>query len=100
MSDEESRAAVLRPDLPPAFERWQVLLEPGEERLTDAAEWADAVVLIERGVIEVHCRAGGWLGFRAGDIMALSCLPLRAIRNPAERSAKLVAVRRSLRWAR
>ena len=100
MTDDESRAAVFRAGLPPAFEGWRLVLKPGEERLTDAAEWSDAIVLIERGVIEVHCRAGGWRAFRAGDILALSCLPLRAIRNPADKSAKLVAVRRSLRWAR
>ena len=97
MTDEESRAAVLRADRPPAFESWRLALKPGEERLTDAAEWSDALVLIERGVIEVHCRAGGWRAFRAGDILALGCLPLRAIRNPGKTHAKVVAVRRSLR---
>jgi hypothetical protein len=97
MTDEESRAAVLRPDLPPAFERWQVAIEPGEERTTNAAEWSDAVVLVQLGVVEVHCRAGAWRTFRAGDILALSCLPVIAVRNAGEVPATLVAVRRSLR---
>ncbi len=88
---------VLRQDLPPAFERWQIAIEPGQEHLTHAAEWADAIVLVERGVVEVHCRAGAWRTFRQGDILAFGCLPVRAVRNPGHLPAELVAVRRTVR---
>jgi hypothetical protein len=97
MTDEPGRSALLRPSLPAGFIRWRLALGPGEERSTEEAEWADAIVLIESGVVEVHCRSGGWTTFRAGDLLALSCLPLRAIRNAGEEPAEVVAVRRRVR---
>ncbi len=96
-SGESGRSALLRHDLPAGFIRWRMALGPGEQRSTEELEWADAIVLIESGVVEVHCRAGGWTTFRAGDLLALSCLPLRAIRNAGQEPAELVAVRRQVR---
>jgi hypothetical protein len=94
-TDDRALAVLLaRPDLPPGFERWQVVLEPGDERATEPAEWAGALVLVERGLVEAVCRAGGHRTFRAGDLVALGWLPLRLLRNPATEVASIVAVRR------
>jgi len=87
-------AALLRGRLPAAFERWRVVVPPGIERPTSAAEWAGALVLIEQGVIEVDCHSGGYRRFVAGDLLALGWLPLKTIRNPTNEDAALVAVRR------
>ncbi len=92
--DGELAALVTRPDLPSTFERWQLTLAPGVARPTGAARWAGALVLIVQGVLEVDCRAGGRHTFRAGDLIVLGRLPLRALRNPGQIPVRLVAVRR------
>ena len=83
-----------RATLPPTFQRWELVLEPGEERPTSASEWAGAIVLVERGCMEVECRAGGRGSFQAGELLALGWLPLRTLRNRGNEAVELVAVRR------
>ncbi|MCV0402813.1 MAG: hypothetical protein K5924_03770 [Chloroflexi bacterium] len=76
------------------FERWSLRLDPGEQRPTSAAEWAGAFVVIERGVLQVDCLAGGSRTFAAGDQLALGWLPLRTLRNVGDGEVRLSAVRR------
>lgn len=92
-------ALLCRPDLPATFERWRVTLAAGDERRTDAAEWAGAFVCIEAGRVEVDCTRGGTRTFEAGDLLALGWLPLRAIRNAGPAEASILAVRRRDRRA-
>lgn len=92
--DADLADALGRPDLPPVFERFRLVLSPGERRPTRPAEWAGCLVLVERGTIEVDCDAGGMRSFAAGDLLALGWLPIRALRNPGSAEAILVAVRR------
>ncbi|HSJ00188.1 MAG TPA: hypothetical protein VLA59_07375 [Patescibacteria group bacterium] len=92
--DADLAEALGRPDLPPAFERFRVVLAPGDRRPTRPAEWAGCLVLVERGAVEVDCDAGGTRSFAAGDLLAPGWLPIRALRNPGAVEASLVAVRR------
>ena len=92
--DAELVRLVTRPDLPPTFERWQLLLAPGAERPADPGEWAGALVLVERGRLDVDCRVGGRHTFESGDLLVLGWLPLRTLRNPGPEPVRLVAVRR------
>lgn len=85
---------LVRPDLPPAFERWLTVLEPGAERATNPGEWAGALVLIERGAVEAVCAAGGHETFTGGDLVALGWLPITTLRNPAGEAAHILAIRR------
>lgn len=95
MTESEAlRRTLDRHQLPGDFERWRVTLEPGEGRATGAAEWAGALVLIERGRLEVKCLEGGCESFRAGDLLTLGWLPLRELRNPGSVTMSLVAIRR------
>ena len=87
-------ARLTAPNLPPSFDRWQVVVPPGTARPTSAAEWAGCLVLVEDGNIEVECLAGGHRSFSAGDLLALGWLPLRTIRNVGDGEARLLAVRR------
>lgn len=97
--DPDLVEALGRPDLPPSFERFRVVLAPGEQRPTHAADWTACLVLIERGTIEVDCDAGGMRSFLAGDLLALGWLPIRTLRNPGVGEACLLAVRRrGPRW--
>ncbi|CAN5611297.1 hypothetical protein BH23CHL7_BH23CHL7_07360 [soil metagenome] len=98
MDEGEELARLLRrDDLPPWFERWHVEFAPLEQRSTSAEEWDGAVVLVERGRLEVDCETGGRRTFGAGDILALGALPLRRLANRGESVTRLVAIRRTRR---
>jgi hypothetical protein len=72
-----------------------VAVAPGAERPFVAAEWTDALVIVERGVIEL-CGAGGTRRrFARGDLLWLSGVPLRALHNPGGEPAVLLAVART-----
>ncbi|MGH3460020.1 MAG: hypothetical protein ACRDP9_00970 [Kribbellaceae bacterium] len=46
------------------------------------AEWAGALVIVERGELEVECRGGARARFGEGAILAFSGLAVRRLRNP------------------
>ncbi len=71
-----------------------VELAPGGTRPYEAGEWADALVVVARGEVELECRDGGRRRFGQGEALWLSGLPLRALRNPGGEPAVLVAVSR------
>jgi hypothetical protein len=79
---------------PDRFERRRHVLGPGVERPSDRAEWADTIVLIERGRLEVCCEAGARVIYEEGDLLPLGWLPLRALRNPGMAEMRLIAIRR------
>jgi quercetin dioxygenase-like cupin family protein len=79
---------------PPAFVLRAVAVAPGCKRAYDEAEWRDAIVVVERGEIELECLGGTSQRFRRGDLLWLTGLPLRALHNRGRESALLVAVSR------
>jgi len=97
MDDCRDRLSIAGRQLPPAFVRREVTVEPGGERPYDPAEWADALVVVKQGEIELECRAGHLARFRRGDILWLTGLPLRVLRNDGRDPAVLVAVSRRAR---
>jgi hypothetical protein len=72
-----------------------VELPPGGERPYDAAEWAGALVIVDRGDIELACSDGRRPRFAGGAVLWLAGLPVRELRNPGSVPAVLVAVRRA-----
>jgi hypothetical protein len=76
------------------FARRHVVLDPGDRRPYEPAEWDDALVIVKRGEIDVECRAGGRMRFVAGDVLWFTGLPLRSLHNPGLDPAVLVAVSR------
>jgi hypothetical protein len=50
--------------------------------------------VVERGAIELECRSGGRAPFSRGDVVHLTGLPLRALRNRGPDLAVLTVVRR------
>jgi len=78
----------------PSFEVRVVAVAAGRERAYDEAEWRDALVVLERGEIELECLGGSRQRFRRGDVLWLVGLPLRALHNPGCEPALLVAVSR------
>jgi hypothetical protein len=94
MDAGSGRLSFLGSRVPPAFELRSVAIEPGRERPYDEAEWRDAIVVVERGEIELVSATGGRGRFGRGDVVWLSGLPLRGIDNPGRQPALLIAVSR------
>lgn len=68
---------------------------PGQPRLYVEAEWRHALIVVERGEVEVELpHRPGWR-FVAGHILCLGQLPLRALRNYGPLPVLLSAVSRS-----
>jgi hypothetical protein len=78
-----------------AFDVRVVEVPPGGERGYDEAEWRDALVVVDRGEIELDCRGGSRPRFAGGAVLWLGGLPVRALRNPGPVPTVLVAVARS-----
>jgi hypothetical protein len=66
----------------------------GCERAYDETDWQDAIVVVERGEIEVECLGGSRRRFESGDVLWLIGLPFRTVRNRGREGALLVAVSR------
>jgi len=62
-----------------------------------AAEWRDAIGVVERGEIELECANGECCRFGSGAIVWLAELPLRATRNRGQAPVVLIAVSRRRR---
>jgi quercetin dioxygenase-like cupin family protein len=88
------RLSFLGRRLPPAFELRVVSVAPGGERPYDEEEWRDALVVVERGEIELEASAGGRVQFGPGSVLWLFGLPLRALHNRGAEPALVVAVSR------
>lgn len=71
-----------------------MVLAPGAERPYDEAEWRDALVVLERGQVDLELVEGRRWRLREGSVVWLSGLPLSAIRNPGAEPALLVATSR------
>ena len=88
------RLPLLDGPLPPAFELREIAIAPGCGRAYAEAEWRDALVVVERGEVELECLGGSCHSFQRGDVLWLVGLPLRRLRNRAAESAVLVAFSR------
>ncbi|GAA3234297.1 hypothetical protein GCM10017691_30740 [Pseudonocardia petroleophila] len=84
----------LRGPLPAAFRRRTVVVEPGDSRPYDSAEWSDELVVVEQGRLDLECRAGGVRSFPTGAVICLDHLGLRTLHNRGTDPTVLVAVSR------
>lgn len=92
MSASEERPARIGGALPPGFARRALAIPPGDERAADAAAWGDALVVVERGQVQLERRGGTQARFGRGDVLWVGAGSLRALRNPGRELALLVAV--------
>jgi quercetin dioxygenase-like cupin family protein len=96
MDDDSGGAcsSLLDRPLPPAFDVRQVVIAPGSDFLYHEDTWRDALVVVERGEIELVCISGAHRRFLAGDVLCLAGLPLRSLRNRGADAVVLSAVSR------
>jgi hypothetical protein len=93
--DSNDRLSFLGRELPEAFVLKILTLAPESEEPYREEDWADAIVIVERGELEVECQAGGRKLFRRGAILWLVGLPLRTLRNRGQEPVVLAAVSRA-----
>ncbi len=86
--------SLLGRPLPPAFVRREVVLVPGAERAYVAADWRDALVIVEQGTLELVGLGGTCRRLECGAVLWLAGLPLRALRNPGSVNTRIVAISR------
>lgn len=79
---------------PVAFRARVVELAPAEFVRFDPDAWADEIVLLTAGEIELECQRGERRRFGAGSILCLSPLPLAVVRSVGAEPARLLAVSR------
>jgi hypothetical protein len=81
----------------PRFRLRTVTVSPGRPHPFDPAEWEDALVLVKRGELWLQTCSGERWRFRAGDVLWLADLPLKALENPGPADTLLLAVSRRRR---
>ncbi|WP_036502027.1 MULTISPECIES: hypothetical protein [Nocardia] len=74
--------------------RWSVVLQPGDALDYAAADWADTLVVVTSGELELECRSGRRARFAAGAVLALAAVPVRRLFNPGSEALVLSAVAR------
>jgi hypothetical protein len=90
------RLSFLDGPVPSRFRLRAMTLAPGSTRPYRAADWDDALVVVEQGEIELTCRAGGRRRFGAGAVMWLQGMELESLHNPGSEPTVLSAVSRRL----
>ena len=95
VDDPGEHLSFLGRHVPERFQvRW-VALAPGAHRAYDEDEWRGALVVVERGSVQLECRAGACRSFPPGTVLWLVGLPLRALHNRGPESVLLSVVTRS-----
>jgi len=79
--NEPDRISFLGRQCPENFRLSRVILQPRETLEWRAADWADALIVVERGELEVELRSGTRAWFGEGAILVLAGLSVRRLRN-------------------
>jgi hypothetical protein len=78
----------------PAFRRRSMTI-PAQETVPYVAEyWQGAIVMIERGSVDLCCVRGGRRRFAEGAILFMDGLALESLHNPGVEDVVLVALSR------
>jgi hypothetical protein len=92
--EDDERVSFLGRPLPAGFVARSLLIGVGGQLPFDSSEWADALVIVEVGQVELEGVDGSRARFASGAVLYLDRLPLRLLRNPGSTVAVLVGVSR------
>jgi len=96
MTERESAGgALFRDPLPAGYWRRVLRVAPGLEVDVEARGLSDAIVVVERGAVELECRAGTRRRFGRGSMIPIARLPLAHLRNVGLGPLVLVVVSRA-----
>ncbi len=73
---------------------WSIALLPGETHPVVGADWADTLVVVERGELELECCSGRRATFVSGSVLTLAGLSVRCLHNHGPSVVVLCAVTR------
>jgi hypothetical protein len=93
--DASRRLSFLGRRLPPWVRLHVVVLAPGCTHPFDPGDWRGALIVVERGTIELELRNGRRVSCTQGYVGTLSGLKLRALHNRSDRTAVITGVSRS-----
>lgn len=79
----------------PGFRRREVRIEAGGRLPYVEEDWRGALVLVERGDVDLHCNRGGMRSFGTGAMLWFDGLGLRALENPGAEPVVLIALSRA-----
>jgi hypothetical protein len=91
MPRREHLSLLERPP-PPGFELRLLHIESLGSHPYRSGEWCDALVVVERGEVELERLDGSLWAFASGAVLWLAGLPLRALHNPGAEPALLASV--------
>jgi quercetin dioxygenase-like cupin family protein len=91
---DPERLSFLGRLLPSGFEMRVMVVDPGDTTAYQESDWRDALVVVERGAIQLEASGGIRRDFATGDVLCLVGLSLRALHNRGPEPAVLVAVSR------
>lgn len=74
--------------------QWMLVVPPDERVDIAPSDWADTLVIVISGELELQCCSGRLARFTAGSVLTLAGLPVRAIRNPQPEPLVLQALTR------
>lgn len=92
--DASESPSFARRRLSTRFDLQRVTIASGCELRYERSDWADAVVLLEEGELELECRGGTCARFRSGAVLVFDALPLRTLRNTGRVPVLLIGVSR------
>ncbi|TDD33899.1 hypothetical protein E1287_18315 [Actinomadura sp. KC06] len=88
----DDRLSMPRDRVPSSMARRTFTIPPGASREYVSADWQDALVIVERGSIEVEAVDGVRQRFDRGDVLTLSELPLRTLHGLGPETAVLTVI--------
>lgn len=80
---------------PAGFEMSRVVVQPASSVAYRESQWADAVVVVEQGRLQVECWSGAQACFEQGAVLFLTGLELRQVTNPSLEPLVLKTIRRA-----
>ena len=87
--------ALFRDPLPEGFSRRVLRVAPGRELAVPSGRLPDAILVVERGVLELGCRSETSRRFGRGSMIPLARLPVSRLRSVGPDPLVLVAVSRA-----
>lgn len=92
--DDPDRISFLGARCPKGFRLETLTLRARDAIDCGPAEWADTLVVVEHGQLEVECRCGTRARFDEGAILSFAGVELRQLRNPSSGPLVLSALSR------
>jgi hypothetical protein len=92
--DDLDRISFLDVPCPPNFRLRTLTLQPCDAIDYRGADWVDALVVVERGELEIECSSGARAWFQEGAILVLADLTVGCLRNSGSGPLVLSAISR------